>query len=174
MSVFAALSGEHALLLKLVGRLERAAAERDERASARETRNVLLVLFKALEAHQRLEHLVYDESPDLPSPVAYRALAKVEQQHKDLSALREEAVAILNTMTPEGGATIRELSARLASLLRRLIDEEERTLWPSFNAYAGRSTLHRLSRQAREQFRAMEREVSRYWAEVEAYGTGER
>lgn len=172
MSIFDSLSREHALLLKLVARLERAAAERDERAAARETRNILLVLFKALEAHQRLEHLVYDESPDLPTPAAYRALAKVGKQHKDLTALREEVVAILNTMTPEGGAAIRELSLRLAGMLRRLIDQEERTLWPSFNAYAGRSTLHRLARQAHEQYRAMEREVGRYWAEVEAYENG--
>jgi len=174
MSVFDSLSKEHELLLKLVTRLERAADERDERTAAREMRNILLVLFKALEAHQRLEHLVYDESPDLPSPAAYRAMARVEQQHKDLTGLREEAVSILNTMTPEGGSAIRELSLRLGGLMRRLIDQEERTLWPSFNAYAGRSTLHRLSRQAHEQYRAMEREVSRYWTEVEAYGTGDR
>lgn len=171
MSVFDSLSKEHALLLKLVASLDRAADERDERTAAREMRNVLLVLFKALEAHQRLEHLVYDESPDLPTPAAYGALSRVEKQHKDLTALREEAVAILNTMTPEGGASIRDLAHRLGVLLRRLIDEEERTLWPSFNSYARRSTLHRLSRQAQEQYREMEREVNRYWAEIESYGT---
>lgn len=170
MSVFGSLSKEHSLLLKLVGSLDRAADERDERTAAREMRNILLVLLKALEAHQRLEHLVYDESPDLPTPAAYGALSRVEKQHKDLAALREEAVSILNTMTPEGGAAIRDLSHRLGVLLRRLIDEEERTLWPTFNAYVGRSTLHRLSRQADEQYREMEREVERYRAAVDSYG----
>lgn len=172
MSVFDSLSREHAILLRLVEHLERAAEEKDERVAARETRNILLVLFKALEAHQRLEHLVYDESPDLPTPAAYKALADVENQHKALTELRAEAASLLNALTPEGGATMRELATRLGGLLRRLIENEERNLWPSFNAYAGRSTLHRLSRQAREQYRAMEREVNRYWAEVESYGGG--
>jgi hypothetical protein len=172
MSVFDSLSGEHAILLKLVERLERAAAEADERRAAHEMRNILLVLFKALEAHQTLEHLIYDESPDLPSPAAYSAMAKVRKQHKAVAELRDEAVSLLNTITPEGGVTIRDLSLHLAGLLRRLIDEEERELWPTFNAYAGRSTLHRLSRQAHEQLKAMEREVDRYWAEVETYMTG--
>lgn len=174
MSVFDSLSKEHALLLKLVGRLERAAAEKDERSAARETRNILLVLFKALKAHENLENLVFEDSPEAPSPAAYKALASVESQHRTLNDLQHEAETILNTLTPEGGASIRELSLRLAGLLRRHFEEEERLLWPSFNAYAGRSTLHRLARQARDQFRAMERDVNRYWAEVEAYGSGAR
>lgn len=171
MSVFESLTQEHGLLLKLVGRLERAADARDARVAARETRNILLVLFKALEAHQRLEHLIYDESPELPTPAAYKALASIESQHRALTDLRVEAAALLDSIDPEGGSSIRELSLRLANLLRHLIDEEERTLWPSFNAYAGRSTLHRLSRQAREQYQEMERDVNRYWAEVESYLT---
>lgn len=171
MSVFESLAREHVLLLKLVGRLERAAAERDPRGAARETRNVLLVLFKALEAHEHLEHLIFDESPEHPSSAAYKALASVEKQHQALAALREEAGALLSSITPEGGESIRNLAQRLATLLRRHFDEEERKLWPSFNAYAGRSTLHRLSRQAHEQYQAMERDVNRYWAEVESYLT---
>jgi hypothetical protein len=174
MSVFDSLSKEHALLLMLVKHLDRAAGEKNERAAARETRNILLVLFKALEEHQRLEHLIYDESPELPTPAAYKALADIERQHKALADLREEAASVLNAITPEGGASMRELAPRLGRMLRRLIEDEERKLWPSFNAYAGRTTLHRLSRQAREQFRAMEREVHRYWTEVEAYGNGGR
>ncbi len=174
MSVFDSLSREHALLLMLVKHLERAVGERDERTAARETRNILLVLFKALKAHENLETLVFEDSPEAPSPAAYKALAGIETQHRTLHELQKEAETILNTLTPEGGASIRELSLRLARLLRRHFDEEERLLWPSFNAYAGRSTMHRLSRQAREQYRAMEREVHRYWAEVEAYGNGGR
>lgn len=171
MSVFDSLTQEHALLLKLVLHLERAADVRDTHAAARETRTILLVLFKALEAHQRLEHMIYDESPEMPTPVAYKALAGIESQHRALTDLREEAATLLGSISPECSSSIRELSLRLAGLLRRLIDEEERKLWPSFNAYAGRSTLHRLSRQAREQYLEMERDVNRYWAEVESYLT---
>lgn len=172
MSVFGSLSGEHALLLKLVDRLERAAGERDERLSARETRNILLVLFKALEAHQTLEHMVYDESPEPPTPGAYRALTQVRKQHEAVAMLRREAASLLNALTPEGGAAVRRLSTQLAAMLRRLIAEEENTLWPSFHAYAGRSTLHRLSRRAEAQFSAMKRDIARYWAEVEEYTKG--
>lgn len=174
MSVFVSLGKEHVLLLRLVDRLESAAAERDGRDAARATRNILLVLFKALEAHERLEHLIFDESPDLPSAAAYKALANVEEQHRALAALREEAGALLRSIAPEGVENVRELALRLATLLRRHFEEEERRLWPTFNAYAKRSTLHRLSRQAAEQLAAMERDVGRYWAEVEAYMDGSR
>ena len=173
MSVFDSLNQEHALLLKLVGRLERAADGRDERVAARETRNILLVLFKPRGAPAPRAP-IYDESPEMPTPAAYKALANIESQHRALTDLREEAAALLGSISPEGGASIRELSLRLANLLRHLIDEEERTLWPSFNAYAGRSTLHRLSRQAHAQYQEMERDVNRYWAEVESYMTGNR
>ncbi|PIR15741.1 MAG: hypothetical protein COV48_12675 [Elusimicrobia bacterium CG11_big_fil_rev_8_21_14_0_20_64_6] len=172
MSVFDSLSQEHALLLKLVGRLERAAAEKDERVSAREMRNILLVLFKALEAHEGLERLIFDDSPDLPSAAAYKALASVEHQHQALTDLRKESLALLASITPEATPAIRDLALRLASLLRRHFDEEERTLWPSFNACAGRSTLHRLSRQAHDQYVTMERDINRYWVEVESYMSG--
>lgn len=162
MSVFDSLAREHELLLRLVGRLERAAAEPDARAAVRETRGILLVLLKALEAHEGLEHQIFEESPEAPSPSAYKALAGVESQHRTLAALREEASALLGGITPDGGEPIRDLALRLARLLRRHFAEEERTLWPSFNAYAGRSTLHRLSRQAREQALAMQLEVETY------------
>ena len=174
MSVFDSLTREHALMLKLVSRLERAAAEADARVAAHETRTILLVLFKALEAHEHLEHLIFDECPELPTEAACAALANVEAQHQALGALREEAVALLTSITPEGGESIRALAVRLAKLLRLHFEEEERRLWPSFNAYAGRSTLHRLSRQAREQFVTMERDINRYWTEVESYMTGNR
>lgn len=172
MSVFDSLAKEHALLLRLVGRLERAASEPDGRAAARETRNILLVLFKALEAHEALEHLVFDDSPDAPPPAAYAALAKVEAQHESLAALRKEAAALLGSVSLEGVEPVRELALNLAKLLRRHFDDEERTLWPGFHAYARRSTLHRLSRQAAEQLKLMERDVTRYWAEVEEYTKG--
>lgn len=161
MSVFESLAKEHALLLKLIDRLER--------ATVPETSLLLTVLFKALDAHERLEHLVFDESPEPPTPAAYKALSKTEEQHRTLGDLRAEAEAV-----PAGSEEIRPLARRLASLLRRHFDEEERRLWPSFNAYAGRSTLHRLARQAAEQLAALEREVETYWAEIEPGRKGGR
>lgn len=174
MSVFTSLAKEHALLLGLVDRLERAAGRRDGREAARETRNILLVLFKALEAHEDLEHAIFDDPPERPSPAAYRALAKVEEQHRALASLREEARALLGSLRPGGVETVRELALRLAALLRRHFEAEERDLWPSFIACAGRSTLHRLASRASAQLAAMERDVVRYWAEVETYMSGDR
>ena len=173
MSVFTALGEEHALLLRLVGRLERGTADPDERAAARETRNILLVLLKGLEAHERLEHLVFD-SVASPSAAALAALALVEGQHALLAALREEAGELLRNVSSGESAPLRPFVLRLARLLRRHFEAEERELWPSFNALATRSTLSRLDRQAHAQVRAMEGEIDRYWAQVADYLTGDR
>ena len=161
MSLFVSLAKEHALLIKLIDRLEA--------ATVLETGVLLRILFKALDAHERLEHLVFDESPEPPTPAAYKALARIEEQHRALLDLRIETEAV-----PAGGAEIRPLARRLATLLRRHFEEEERLLWPSFNAYAGRSTLHRLSRQAADQLADLEREVSLSWAEIEPDRKGRR
>ncbi|MFI5362113.1 MAG: hemerythrin domain-containing protein [Elusimicrobiota bacterium] len=176
MSVFQYLTEEHALLLRLVGRLERGSADPDERAAARETRNILLVLLKALESHERLERLVFDPAPKPHelSVAERRALLVVEGQHRMLAELREEAVALLRDGPRDGSAPLRALVLRLATLLRRHFQDEERELWPSFNAHADRSTLGRLDRQVRSHVRAMEGELSRYWAEVADYLTGDR
>lgn len=173
MSVFDSLAKEHALLLRLVERLERAVAVPDEREAARETRNILLVLLKALSAHEQLEHLVFDEPAEMPSAAARKALAAVEKQHEALADLKTRAEALLGDLTPAGGREIRILARRYATLLRRHFTEEERALWPSFHACAGRSTLHGLARKAGAQLRTMERDINRYWAEVESYLSGD-
>ena len=157
MSVFKALSEEHGLLLILVGRLERA-------ADAKDARNLLLVLLRALEAHENLEHLVFDEKTRPSVPVAH-----VERQHKALAALRAEALALLQGLARENDAAVRGLVRRLARLLRGHFHDEERTLWPSFNAAAGSSRLHRLGRLARAQVRAMKKELDDYRIAVEDY-----
>lgn len=159
MSVFKALAEEHGLLLVLVGRLERA-------SDARDARCLLLVLLRALEAHENLEHLVFDE--DTP---ATAALANVERQHASLNVLRAEVQALLQDIGREHDDALRTMTRSLARLLRRHFEDEERTLWPSFNASAGRSRLHRLGRLARAQVQAMKKELDGYRIAVEDYLT---
>lgn len=170
MSVFKSLAEEHALLLNLVGRLERAISDPDARSAARDTRNLLLVLLKALEAHEGLEHMVFDQEP-MPSRPKGAALAWVERQHLALGALQEEASGLLRDLSREDDASMRGLARRLALLLRRHFEDEERTLWPRFNSSIGRSRLHRLDRLARAQVQAMKEELDGYLTAVEDYLT---
>ena len=174
MSVFASLTKEHGLLLRLVSRLERSAADPDPRTAARETRNVLLVLFKALEAHERLEDAVFAEPPERPSPETAKALAEVEKQHRALGVLRAEAADAMRAIDPDGGEEIRAVGLRLSRLLRAHFNEEERVLWPRFNAETGRSRLNLLARRAERQLKEMERELEHYWEAIGDYLTGER
>lgn len=167
MSVFKSLGDEHALILSLLGRLERAIADPDERSAVRETRNSLLVLVKALEAHDHLERLVFDPEPGVPAGAGGAPWASVERQHVALSALREEALSLLQELPREDPATVRGLSRRLARLLRRHFEDEERSLWPSFNATAGRSRLHLLDREARAQVKTMKKEFDAYLSAFE-------
>jgi len=169
VSVFKSLAEEHALLLSLVARLESAAAEPDSRSAAKETRNLLLVLLKALEAHEGLEHLVFDREEGAPAAEESATAALIERQHAALGELRREGAALLQGLPREDSATMRGLSRRLARLLRRHFENEERALWPSLNASAGRSRLHRLDRQAREQVKAMKKEFDAYLSAVEDY-----
>ena len=171
MSVFKSLTEEHALLLNLIGRLERAATNPDLRCASRDTRNLLLVLLKALEAHESLEHLVFDPGPEPPSAPKGAALALVERQHRALAALRAEATELLQGLPREDAASIRGLAQRLTHLLRRHFKYEERLLWPNFNASTGRSRLNSLDRLARAQLRAMTKELDSYLTAVESYLT---
>ena len=163
MSVFKSLSEEHFLLLNLVGRLDRAADVKD-------ARNLLLILLKALEAHENLEHLVFDRESTASGETG-AALALIERQHHALGELREEATELLRNLGREEDAAVRGLSRRLARLLRRHFEDEERTLWPRFNAAAGRSRLHRLDRLARAQVKVMKKELDDYRIAVEDYLT---
>lgn len=171
MSVFKSLAEEHALLLRLVDRLEKAADEPDSRAVEKDTRNLLLVLIKALEAHENLEKQVFEEESAPPSGQTGAALELVERQHFALAALSAEAAELLQGLPREDAASIRAVTRGLTRLLRRHFEDEERALWPNFNASAGRARLHRLDRLAREQIRAMENEIEGYWAAVDEYLT---
>lgn len=174
MSVFASLTAEHELLLRVIGRLERGAADPDPRAADRETRNTLLVLLNALEAHERLENLVFDDAPEMTTPAGEQARKLIEGQHIVLARLREDARDLLAQKPDSDGGALRRAATRLARLLRNHFLDEERKLWPTFNAVAGRSTLHRLSRQASVQLRLMTREVDLYWSAINDYMTGDR
>lgn len=169
MSVFASLAREHVLFLELVARLERSAGAPDARAAARDTRNILLVLLTALKAHERLEDLIFEEKPDPLLPDARAALQLVEAQHRALGALREEALELLRDGTTENTESMRGLVLRLAKLLRRHFEDEERRLWPGLNALMSRSSLARLDRLARAHVRATENDLARQWAEVADY-----
>jgi len=168
MSVFKSLAAEHALLLGVVARLELASTGLDSRAAASRTRNLLLVLLKALEAHESLEHLVFDQGPAASGPRG-AALALIEAQHKALAALRDEASVLLRSLAREDDTSIWTLTRRLTRLLRRHFEDEERVLWPLFHASAGRSRLHLLDRLARAQVREMRKELDGYWTAVESY-----
>ena len=174
MSVFASLAQEHQLFLELGARRERSAGAPDARAAARDTRNILLVLLTALKAHERLEDLVFEEKPDPLLPEARAALRLVEAQHRALGALREEALELLRDGTSENGASMRALVLRLAKLLRRHFEDEERRLWPSLNALTSRSTLARLDRLAKAHVRATARDLERQWEQIGDYLSGER
>lgn len=159
MSVFKSLAEEHGLLLVLAGRLERA-------CDAKDARCLLLVLLRALEAHENLEHLVVDEE----SPTS-GASAHIERQHAALRVLRAEALELLRDLGRKHDAAVRALIHRLTRTLRRHFQDEERTLWPSIHASAGRSRLQRLDRLARAQVQAMKIELDSYRIAVEDYLT---
>lgn len=165
MSVFASLSREHALLLELVRRLEKASVADDAVA----VRDVLLVMLDALEVHEKLERLVFDEAPIDGDPAALRARELIDRQHEVIDGLRSDARELL---AGAGGADAPALGAtatRLAALLRRHFEDEERRLWPVMHGCLGRSALSRLERSAREHARNLERQVVLCWAAVRDY-----
>ena len=169
MSVFKSLTEEHALMLGLVRRLERTLVSPKDTEPATEIRNILLVLLKALDAHEQLENLVFEEAAPNHPGRARTALALIERQHLALGALRAEAADLLRNMGREDDATLQALAQRLTRLLRRHFNDEERTLWPTVHAAAGRSRLHRLERLAAAQVRSMRKELVDYWSAVSDY-----
>lgn len=169
MSVFQSLAEEHRMLWALVIRLERCLQDADERLARRESRNVLLVFLRALEAHERLEQLVYGKSFRELSPEGREALEMVERQHAALTEIRAEASELAARAADMDLRALKPLSARLAQELRAHFASEERELWPRYNALAGRSLRRGLDRRAGEKVKSMARELADYRSAVEEY-----
>lgn len=173
MSVFTSLTEEHRLLKELGRRLRRAMQDPDAVGAWKRTRNMLLVLLRALQGHEEFEDAVFQKPFPGESTGARRAQASLARQHAAISRLREEATALLQ----EGGEVdvrlLRPLVERLARMLDAHFDSEESDLWPQLNAVESRSERARVDREAAARLKELRRELESYWTAVDEYLAGD-
>lgn len=154
-----ALAEEHRIFETLIERLERGLKYPAELARA-EWKKIFLVLLPALQRHEEIESLVFEDPAYLAKKGARKFLAEAHWQHGELSALRRDILeALEETSLPE----LPRLGLLVAQLARRLRDHfgsEETRLWPHYRG-AMRHASHRgLERKAREKLRQFRREVA--------------
>lgn len=157
------------MLRGLARRLERSLEDSDERFACREARNILLVLLRALEAHEHFENRVFAEP--LTSGTADRrwALSVLEREHREIARLRGETEALLQDVPAHALAALRLQALKLTDAMDKHFDAEERGLWPRLNAVESRSARAHAGHEAAAQVKEMRRELDGYWTAVTEY-----
>lgn len=169
MSVFKSLVEEHKLLREMGRRLIAALEDSDERRARRESRNILLVLLRALEGHELFENGVFLRALADLSEHEMSAADSLRKQHAAIEKLRWETDQLLREDPDCGSATMRPLAERLVRMLEKHFDSEEKELWPQLNAVRSRAARQRAKREAGERLAELKKELASYWSAVDAY-----
>jgi hypothetical protein len=131
MTVAELFAKEHALFRLLLERLALDLAQPEDRAR-RDVSDALRVLVPSLDRHAEIEDIVFRHPPDGTADPS-RALAEVEEQHRQLSALRDEVLCALERSAEECPfGRLRTLTQSLMSDLRVHLETEETRLWPLY------------------------------------------
>jgi len=161
MGVFASLAREHRIFSRAARRCEKSLshAEADAR---RELEEALRVLLPALERHEEVEDLLFDDPAYAAQKDAKRILAMLGAQHDEIAALRAELAALLQDAQR---CDFERLKTSVALFVRKLafhFETEENLLWPSYNALGSRSIRRSLSHEVDERVDAMESEMRKH------------
>jgi hemerythrin-like domain-containing protein len=143
MRVFEALLKEHNAFRRLAHRL-RHSPDHDSDTAREELRACLLVLLLALERHELLEDEMFGEA---------------NPQHAAIDAIRlrlREALADSDGGKP---GELGDLAKKLARLIVRHFDDEEKELWPLYKNSVGRSLDISYAKRAERHAEQLEREI---------------
>ena len=158
MRVFDALLREHNAFRRLAHRL-RHAPDHDPDTSREELRSCLLVLLPALERHELLEDEMFGEG---------------NPQHAALDRLKERLRQALNDADSRGTGELADLSKKLARLLVRHFDDEEKLIWPQYKDIVGRTLDGSYAKRAERHADALEREIRLTRELIEEYLGGRK
>jgi hypothetical protein len=159
VSVLETLAREHRVFEELIVRLERALKYPEGLARA-EWKKTFLVLLPALDRHEEIENIVFEDPAYLSKEGARRLLGEVERQHGKISLLRRD---VLEALGDSGLPEFPRLGSLISQLARRLRDHfraEETRLWPHYRSAMSRSLDRSIARRVREKLRELKRDVS--------------
>ena len=133
MEILDLLAQEHRVLEDLLRRIERAMKYPRE-VACKEWQKAFLVLLPALDRHEEIETIAFENPAYQSKKGARRILREIELQHGKISSLRQETLAALKEVdVPD----LPSLHALISQLVRRLRDHfvaEETSLWPHYRA----------------------------------------
>lgn len=159
MSVLETLAREHRVFEALVGRLESALKYPEDLARS-EWRKIFLVLLPALDRHEEIENIVFEDPACLSKEGSRRLLGEVERQHGNISLLRRDVLEALQDTGLPGFPHVGSLISQLAWRLRDHFRAEETRLWPHYRKAMSRSLDRSISRRVGEKLRQLKRDVS--------------
>lgn len=158
MRVFDALLREHNAFRRLAHRL-RHSPDHDSDTARGELKACLLVLLLALERHELLEDEMFGEA---------------NPQHAAIDALKirlREALADSDGGKP---GELGDLAKKLARMIVRHFDDEEKELWPVYKNTLGRSLDASYAKRAEAHAERLEREIRLNRALVQEYLGGRK
>jgi hemerythrin-like domain-containing protein len=172
VGVIAALAKEHAVFLRMIGRIERALAW-SEAAGRMEVRESLLVFLPALDEHERIEDVVFADPAYASAEGADRIRAELAREHGRVDLMRAEIrLALENAECPWDA--FKNQVAELTRKLRLHLAAEEKRLWPHYARTMSRSRDRSAARRVDRETDRLEREIASNRRSVDDYLEGRR
>lgn len=160
MTIREIFSKEHSLFRELLDKLELDLARPQARARA-DVVAALRILLPALDRHEEIEDIVYARPADAACDNR-KLLRAIEDQHRDLSVLRDDILFTLERSAQERPfARLSTLTRCMICDLRAHLKMEESLLWPLYRASLNRTTDEVLPIALRKRAEALEQELSR-------------
>ncbi len=173
MEILDSLVLEHRLFERLLERLSKGMVV-DCLAARGEVRDVLFLLSLALQRHEEIESSLDLEGAVL-GKAALRAAAAVDRQHKEIVALQEDILRVLDEAPNSDWTRLGRLITRLDQSLRRHFRTEELEFWPQLGKLRSRSVKRSINRRLAERVKSLEDDIRKHNAVVGEYlGAGRR
>lgn len=95
------------------------------------SRDLLRVFLPALDRHEEIEDIVFQKA-NFPRSSDTSILMRIDEQHEALDHLRQEALALLESIDSRHALAAFSRLPELISSLRHHLETEEEALWPLY------------------------------------------
>jgi hemerythrin-like domain-containing protein len=167
MRVIAALAQEHAVFVRMIGRIERTLTWSED-AARTEIAESLLVLLPALDRHEQIEDSVFADPAYASSEGAARIRAELAREHGRVDLMRVEIRRMIEGAECPWERFKNQIS-ELARKLRLHFATEEKKLWPHYTRTMSRSRDRSAAWKVSREVARLEEEIERNRLSVSDY-----
>jgi len=166
MNILETLAEEHRIFRRLLERLAKSVTL-EESAARKEIQNTLLLLFPVLDAHEKIETIVFDPAHLDQGAKCQGFFQKVSHQHEQIHKLRKEVLDMRGNSRKRSFEDLKMGALELIGLLNYHFELEERELWPEYSQFLRSTAAHSIGRRVTQKLKEMELELGKRWELVE-------